>query len=57
MTLHKMTMVKFPWTPQYVYFVTGATLTSREPLMGHGKIKIVPCIKSSVQDDLMITRI
>ena len=27
-----------------------------EPLIGHGKIKIVPCIKSCAQDDLVITR-
>ena len=27
-----------------------------EPLIGHGKIKIAPCIKSCAQDDLMITR-
>ena len=29
---------------------------STEPLIGHGKIKIVPCIKSCAQDDLVITR-
>ena len=27
-----------------------------EPLIGHGKIKIAPCIKSCAQDDLVITR-
>ena len=27
-----------------------------EPLIGHGKIKITPCIKSCARDDLVITR-
>ena len=31
-------------------------LLSMEPLIEHGKIKIVPCIKSCAQDDLVITR-
>ena len=31
-------------------------LVYTEPLIGHGKIKIAPCIKSCAQDDLVITR-
>ena len=31
-------------------------LLSTEPLKGHGKIKIAPCIKSCAQDDLVIIR-
>ena len=31
-------------------------LKSTEPLIGHGKIKLAPYIKSCAQDDLMITR-
>ena len=31
-------------------------LIATEPLIGHGKIKIPPCIKSCAQDDLVITR-
>ena len=31
-------------------------LPSTEPLIGHGKIKIAPSIKSCAQDDLVIMR-
>ena len=37
-------------------FIKKETFSHTEPLIGHGKIKIVPCIKLCAQDDLMITR-
>ena len=39
----------------YCYINLYACSKSTEPLIGHGKIKIAPCIKSCARDDLVIT--
>ena len=39
-----------------IVFLLLVNLKSTEPLIGHGKINIAPCIKSCARDDLVITR-
>ena len=41
--------------PMYTFLILNP-LWSTEPLIEHGKKKIVPCIKFCTQDDLVIMR-
>ena len=51
---YNITEIRFPKTSNTKSIFIQKILT--EPLIGHGKIKIAPCIKSCAQYDLVMTR-